>query len=86
MTQPRHILIVDDDADLRGALVEQLALHPEFQVRAVADGRAGLAAVAEAAPDIVIMDVGLPDMDGREVSPAFAPGWLSPPDHHADRP
>jgi DNA-binding response OmpR family regulator len=67
MTQPRHILIVDDDADLRSALVEQLALHPEFLVRAVDSGRASLTAVAEAAPDIVIMDVGLPDIDGREV-------------------
>jgi DNA-binding response OmpR family regulator len=66
MTQPRRILIVDDDADLRSALVEQLALHPEFEVEEVANAASALAAVPEANPDIVIMDVGLPDLDGRE--------------------
>src|ERR1700760_725921 len=59
MSQTRRLLIVDDDADLRNALVEQLALHPEFQVQAVET-------VATAPPDLIIMDVGLPDLDGRE--------------------
>ncbi len=66
MTQTRRILIVDDDDDLRNALVEQVNLHPEFQVEAVATAEAALAAVAESPPDLVIMDVGLPDLDGRE--------------------
>ena len=47
MTQTRRILIVDDDADLRNALVEQVDLHPEFQVEAVATGEAALAAVLD---------------------------------------
>jgi DNA-binding response OmpR family regulator len=66
MTQPRRILIVDDDADLRSALAEQLALHPEFEVETAATAGAALAAIPEMTPDIVIMDVGLPDLDGRE--------------------
>ena len=45
MTQTRRILIVDDDADLRNALVEQVDLHPEFQVEAVATAEAALATV-----------------------------------------
>ena len=66
MTQTRRILIVDDDADLRNALVEQLALHPEFQVESVETAEAALKLIAESPPDLVIMDVGLPDLDGRE--------------------
>jgi len=66
MPQTRQILIVDDDADLRQALTEQLALHPEFKVSEAADAAAARRAVESAAPDLVIMDVGLPDMDGRE--------------------
>ena len=67
MTQPRRILIVDDDADLRSALVEQLALHPEFEVETAATAARGARGRARRRnPDIVIMDVGLPDLDGRE--------------------
>ncbi len=66
MAQTRRLLIVDDDADLRHALEEQLALHPEFEVETAETAEAALASVALSAPDIVIMDVGLPDLDGRE--------------------
>jgi DNA-binding response OmpR family regulator len=66
MSQTRQLLIVDDDNDLRQALVEQLALHPEFQVQAVETAGAALEVVATSTPDIIIMDVGLPDLDGRE--------------------
>ena len=66
MTQARRILIVDDDVDLRSALVEQLALHPEFEVDAVDTAEAAFKTVPESPPDLVIMDVGLPDLDGRE--------------------
>ena len=66
MPQTRRILIVDDDSDLRQALGEQLSLHPEFEVAEASDAAAARLATASAQPDIVIMDVGLPDMDGRE--------------------
>ncbi len=71
MTQPWRILIVDDDADLSSALTEQFALHPEFEVEAVASAAEALAKVTESTPDIVIMDVGLPDLDGREAVKAL---------------
>jgi len=66
MSTARKILIVDDDEDLRDTLIEQLALHDEFSVGAVGTAGAGLEAVKSEHVDLVILDVGLPDMDGRE--------------------
>src|SRR6266436_2958976 len=66
MTNTRRILIVDDDAELREALVEQLALHEEFESIAVDNGSKGVQAAKAGQIDLVIMDVGLPDVDGRE--------------------
>ena len=66
MTNARKILIVDDDTELRDALVEQLALHEEFDAEAVDSGSKGVQAARNGHVDLVIMDVGLPDVDGRE--------------------
>jgi DNA-binding response OmpR family regulator len=66
MANARNILIVDDDAELRDALVEQLALHDEFEAVAVDTAAKAVAAAKAGQVDLVIMDVGLPDMDGRE--------------------
>jgi DNA-binding response OmpR family regulator len=66
MPNARKILIVDDDNDLREALVEQLSLHEEFEAVAVDTGAKGVAAAKAETPDLVLMDVGLPDTDGRE--------------------
>jgi len=66
MPNSRKILIVDDDAELRTALVEQLALHDEFEAEAVDSGTKGVQAAKAGQVDLVIMDVGLPDVDGRE--------------------
>jgi DNA-binding response OmpR family regulator len=66
MTQARTILIADDDPDLRSALAEQLALHEEF-LAVQAENAASAISASRANPvDLVIMDVGLPDLDGRE--------------------
>ena len=62
----RKILIVDDDSELREALVEQLALHEEFEPIAVDNGTKGVQTAKAGQIDLVIMDVGLPDVDGRE--------------------
>src|SRR5713226_3201844 len=66
MPNKRSILIVDDDAELREALVEQLALHEEFEATAVDNGTKAVQAAKSGQIDLVIMDVGLPDVDGRE--------------------
>ena len=66
MPNARKILIVDDDAELRDALVEQLSLHEEFEAVAVDTGAKGVQAAKAGQIDLVIMDVGLPDIDGRE--------------------
>jgi DNA-binding response OmpR family regulator len=66
MPTTRKILIVEDDAELRDALVEQLALYDEFEAVGVETGAKGVQAAKAGAIDLVIMDVGLPDIDGRE--------------------
>ena len=67
MSQTRRILVVDDDKDLREVLSEQLALHPEFEVVQAANAARAFESIEAASPDLVIMDVGLPDLDGRQV-------------------
>jgi DNA-binding response OmpR family regulator len=66
MSNVRKILIVDDDTELRDMLVEQLALHEEFEAIAMDTGARGVQAAKAGQIDLVLMDVGLPDMDGRE--------------------
>ena len=66
MPNARRILIVDDDTELRDALVEQLSLHEEFDAIAAESGTKGVQAAKGGQIDLVIMDVGLPDIDGRE--------------------
>ncbi len=63
----RKILMVDDDEDLREALADQLVLTDDFDVFEAGTGTEGLARAKEALYDLVILDVGLPDMDGREL-------------------
>ena len=62
----RTILIVDDDNDLRQTLVEQLALYEEFRIIDADTATKGVQAARAGIVDLMIMDVGLPDMDGRE--------------------
>jgi DNA-binding response OmpR family regulator len=63
----KRIFLVDDDADLRSALAEQLQLHEEFQTVEAETAAKALELVKTDYFDAIILDVGLPDMDGREV-------------------
>ena len=67
MSTLRKILLVDDDADLRGALADQFVLTEEFDVFEAETGAMGIERAKAQPHDLVILDVGLPDMDGREV-------------------
>jgi two-component system response regulator MprA len=64
------LLIVEDDTALRETLVRSLGAEG-FAVRAVASGRELLERVGEAAPDALVIDIGLPDADGRDVCQAL---------------
>jgi DNA-binding response OmpR family regulator len=72
VTAPRSVLIVDDDDLLRTALKEQLAALDEFsRVEDAATGAAGLALATANVFDVILLDLGLPDMDGRDVCRAM---------------
>ena len=66
MSGTKKIIIVDDDDMLRETLVEQFSLHDEFAVSEAATATAGIKAIKADSADLVILDVNLPDMDGRE--------------------
>lgn len=67
MTQTYNILLVDDDDDLRENLAMQLSFHEEFKTEQCDNGMCGLEKVKENDYDLIILDVGMPDIDGREV-------------------
>ncbi len=66
MSTARRILIVDDDEDLRGSLEDQLALHDEFEITTAGTAASGIDCAKAEHFDLVLFDVNLPDMDGRE--------------------
>lgn len=72
MTAPIRLLIVDDDPLVRSGLTMILGGSPTLLVVGQAgDGRAGLAAVAECRPDVVLIDIRMPVMDGIEATTAL---------------
>ena len=79
MSNIRKILIVDDDEALREALSEQLRLHEEFSVAEAATASAGMNAVKSDQVDMILMDVGLPDIDGREAVKLLRKGGFKGP-------
>lgn len=67
MAQLRNILLVDDDDDLREALGEQLIMTEDFEVFEADSGAEAMKRVKDTHFDLLILDVGLPDTDGREL-------------------
>lgn len=63
----RKIVYVEDNADARATLAELLRMF-DYHVTEVSDGASTLPAVRAVQPDLVLMDIGLPDMDGYEVA------------------
>jgi DNA-binding response OmpR family regulator len=75
----RTILVVDDDDDLRATLVEQLSLYEEFNVLQEANATKAVVTARGSIIDLLIMDVGLPDMDGREAVKLLRKGGFKAP-------
>lgn len=67
MATLKKILLVEDDDDVREALSEQLVMTEDFDVFEASSGAQGMQRVKEGLYDLVILDVGLPDTDGREL-------------------
>jgi signal transduction histidine kinase/ActR/RegA family two-component response regulator len=65
--QPRRIVIVEDNADVRELLRLKLK-RLGHAVDAVADGHEGVRAIVEAKPDLALVDIGLPGLDGYQVA------------------
>jgi DNA-binding response OmpR family regulator len=75
----KTVLIVDDDTDLRQTLVEQLTLYEEFSVIDADSAAKGIQTARAGIIDLLIMDVGLPDMDGREAVKLLRKGGFKSP-------
>ena len=67
MAQAKKILLIDDDVDLREALSELLIFTEDFDVFEGGDGAEAFEKIKQQAYDMVVLDVGLPDTDGREL-------------------
>ncbi|HEX9836229.1 MAG TPA: response regulator transcription factor [Alphaproteobacteria bacterium] len=67
MTNGKRILLVEDDEALRDSLHEQLGLHDEFQIATAKSGTEAIEAARVGHFDLILLDIGLPDFDGREV-------------------
>ena len=72
-----RVLVIDDEAPILRALRINLAAR-KYEVSTAADGASGLAAMARDRPDVLILDLGLPDMDGTDVIRGVR-GWTSTP-------
>jgi two-component system KDP operon response regulator KdpE len=72
-----HILVVDDDAGLARALAINLRAHG-YDVETALDGRTALTAAGARPPDLIVLDLGLPDLDGVEVVSGLR-GWSTSP-------
>ncbi|MBO0833819.1 MAG: response regulator [Actinobacteria bacterium] len=71
------VLVIDDEGAILRALRINLSAR-KYEVTTAADGASGLAAMARVRPDVLILDLGLPDMDGTEVINGIR-GWTSTP-------
>lgn len=67
MANSKQVLIIDDDAALRNSLAEQLELHEGFLPIQAETGQEALELVKDHHFEVILMDVGLPDTDGRDL-------------------
>jgi two-component system, OmpR family, KDP operon response regulator KdpE len=77
MTNPTHVLVIDDEPQILRAL-KTILTAKQFRVSAAARGEEGLAIAAAEQPDLIILDMSLPDMEGIEVCKQLRE-WTSTP-------
>src|SRR3974377_1869272 len=87
MSNKHKVLVIEDDPELRGALTDQFSLYDEYEEVGAEKGNKGLQVAKTEQIDLVIMDVGLPDIDGREATRVLRrSGFKAPiimlPGHH----
>ena len=70
---PSRVLVVDDDEAIR-RVVRLVLQREKYQVGVAATGRQGLDSLASQTPDLIILDLSLPDIGGLELSRSYAPG------------
>jgi len=66
----KKILVIDDEDDLRDLIKSQLELN-HYEVIAVADGMAGFVKAKDEKPDLIILDIMMPNLDGRTLALQF---------------
>jgi DNA-binding response OmpR family regulator len=79
MSAPKRILLVDDDESLLQSLAEQLDLHEDFETIGLSTASDAFVRVKDEHFDLIILDVGLPDMDGREACRALRRAGVNTP-------
>ena len=67
-TDKKKILVVDDEVALRRALVDSLKAEGKFDLLEAGDGEAALDLIRKEHPDLVLLDIAMPKMDGMEVA------------------
>ena len=84
MSNAPRILVIDDELQIQRA-IRTILTEKGFAVRTASRGEEGLTLAAANEPDLIILDLGLPDMDGVEVCTRLRE-WTQIPNHHSLRP
>lgn len=79
MSIVKTILMVDDDDDLREALVEQFQMHDGFKTLSAPNAKEGIELAVNERIDLILLDVDMPDLDGREACKIMRQKGVSAP-------